>query len=277
LKRTYEFSAAGIVSVNEYQTRHNNPFCNSIDWADEFTFFLPTSSEVDMKRTFAFPCFLFFVVLIVVGCSRNQLIFGTATELEVVGAKSTATGEIEMNVGYDRGEIAYVPDNGGKGYSVLGAFESDIDILNGYYVNEVFATGEAAKRVVNSIDSQNGESRNKAETPPREEPIKTVDQNNGRSNNISNSISPLRPLLITTGTRFGFNSSFSWDNSVAVPFEVSLGYRRGNIAIIPIQEGEDEVRPIYADIIIGQGTLHSLLHSKCPAQPLQMRLNPNRA
>ncbi|UCD29663.1 MAG: hypothetical protein JSV03_04055 [Planctomycetota bacterium] len=138
-----------------------------------------------------------------------------------------------MKIGYDRGELAYVPDNGQDGYSVLGTFDSDIKLFSGYYVNEVFATGKAA-------DIASAGIANASFTPAEEADSEDKD--------------PAGPLLLTTGTRFGFHSIFSLKGGAVAPIDILLGYKRANVAVVPTKKGSPTARSAYADIVIGEGT-----------------------
>ncbi|MBA3011514.1 MAG: hypothetical protein KKF12_04715 [Proteobacteria bacterium] len=176
------------------------------------------------------------MVLLATGCSSKNLHFGTYTEFNVAGVEVKNTGNVGLKIGYDRSEVAYVPDNGKNGYSVLGTFDSDIKLFSGYYINEIFATGEAA----------NIAARELAKIPAQMEI--DCDQENGGKR--------AKPLLLSTGTRFGFHTQFSTSEggATATPFEILLGYKRANYAMVPVNEETDTVRSIYADIVIGEGS-----------------------
>ena len=189
------------------------------------------------NRAMIFGC-LVLITLMFTGCNRNYLVFGTYTEFDVAGVEAKPTGDVALKIGYDRAETAFVPDNGKDGYSVLGTFDSDILLFSGYYINEVFATGEAAKIASAEIAGVDYE--------PGEEPTGKVGE----------------PLLLSTGTRFGFHSIFSANpaGAGATPVDIMLGYKRANLAVVPTVAPDENdqtaraARSTYAEIVIGEGS-----------------------
>ena len=185
-----------------------------------------------INRVMLFGC-LVLVTLLSTGCGGKHLIFGTYTEFDVAGIEAKPTGDIALKIGFDRGELAYVPDNGQDGYSVLGTFDSDVQLFSGYYVNEVFATGKAADIASAGIAKASYTTTEKTD---------------------STDTAPVEPLLLTTGTRFGFHSIFSLKGGAVAPVDILLGYKRANFTVVPTKKGSPKARSVYADIVIGEGT-----------------------
>lgn len=177
--------------------------------------------------------YLVLISLLFNGCGGKHLVFGTYTEFDVAGIEAKPTGDIALKIGYNRGELAYVPDNGKDGYSVLGTFDSDVKLFSGYYVNEVFATGKAA-------DIASAGIANVSYIPAKDKDSTDID--------------PVEPLLLTTGTRFGFHSIFSLKGGAVAPVDILLGYKRANFTVVPTKKGSPTARSAYADIVIGEGS-----------------------
>ena len=206
-----------------------------------------------INRTMLFG-YLVILTLLFTGCAKNRLVFGTYTEFDVAGIEAKPTGDIALKIGYDRGEMAYVPDNGQDGYSVLGTFDSDVKLFSGYYVSEVFATGEAAD-IASAGITQNGNDSSGTTNNSGANANTGGSDINGNTDSLNNDL--VKPLLLTTGTRFGFHSLFSRKEGAMSPFDVMLGYKRANFAVVPTKKGVSKARSVYADIVIGEGSRRS--------------------
>lgn len=192
------------------------------------------------------------VVLLIAGCANNHLVFGTYTEFNVAAVEARPTGDVALKVGYDRGEVAYVPDNGGDGYAVFGNFESDIRMFSGYYLHEIFATGEAAN--IASADIAGAGDYVPRNYPPAK---------------------PEKPLLLTTGTRFGFHCIFAVSGQSATPVDVLLGYKRANYTVVPTIPGAAEARSVYADLVVGEGSRRARAAEKTGAPSQSAGIGPS--
>jgi|GEM_PF-6144452 len=167
-------------------------------------------------------CALFFLLAVLVsGCAHN-LYFGTATS---VGLDVAGTTKIPSKIAfaYDRSEIAIVPDNQeGDAHSVFASLDSEWTWFNGFFVKQNFATGQAAEIAA-------------ADTAETQYDLGGTPRTN-------------KPLIFTTGTRLGIDLSFG--HTANAPASLLIGYKRGEMSLIPDVADKTVVDPVYADIVI---------------------------
>lgn len=153
------------------------------------------------------------------GCS-NKLVFATHTSL---GLDVSGTAEVPDHVSfsYDREEAAIVPrKTDGEAHSVYGGLDSDISWWHGSIIKQTFATGDAARIATGS---------------PAQAATNSTDSTS------------TKPLVFVTGTTFGLHLSAGEGQ---VQPDLLLGYRRGEAAYIPVPDPNQEVRSVYADLLI---------------------------
>ena len=173
-------------------------------------------------RRIRYIAFLFMSVALLVGCGSN-LYFGTATS---VGLNVSGTSKLpnKISFAYDRGEVAIVPDDSaGNPHSVFGSLDSEWTWIDGFYVTQNFATGEAADLVAKES------CVNVNYTPPA-------------------SPAPSKPLVFTTGTTLGINIEFG--QTASAPMSFLVGYRRAEMTLMPDVAGKEKIDPVFADISI---------------------------
>jgi hypothetical protein len=152
------------------------------------------------------------------GCKR-PVVFGTHTSIGL-DVSGTANYPNHVSFSYDREEVALVPrKSDGEAHSVFGGLDSDISFWKGSVIKQTFATGEAAKIATGSGD--------------------------GRGTNAT--VAGEEPLVFVTGTSFGLH--LKTGESEMSP-SLLLGYRRAETAFIPVPDPTQEVRSVYADILI---------------------------
>ncbi|MCP5520440.1 MAG: hypothetical protein H7A46_02680 [Verrucomicrobiales bacterium] len=157
--------------------------------------------------------------LLTTGCS-NKVVFATHTSL---GLDVSGTAEVpdHVSLSYDREEAAIVPRKAdGQAHSVYGGLDTDISWWHGSVIKQTFATGEAAKIATNP-----------------ETEVSTDDTDNDST----------KPLVFVTGTTFGLHLSAGQGQ---IKPDLLMGYRRGEAAYIPVPDPNQEVRSVYADLLI---------------------------
>lgn len=175
-----------------------------------------------MKRSLITLCALP-VLAVLTGC-HNHVIFSTHTSagLDVSG---TAQYPDKVSFSYNRQEVAIVPrKTNGEAHSVFGGMDSDISFMNGSVIKQTFATGDAAVLASGGV------------TNP---PVGTTDPSKA-------------PLVFMTATTFGLHLTAG--ESQMSP-NLLMGYRRAEAAMIPVPDSAQEVRPVYADILINTKSL----------------------
>lgn len=166
-------------------------------------------------------------VLLATGCS-NKVVFATHTSL---GLDVSGTAEIPDHVSfsYAREEAAIVPrKSDGEAHSVFGGIDSDISWWHGSIIKQTFATGEAAKIATRE------DARTATGSPSKTSTNRTTDKTT-------------KPLVFVTGTTFGLQLSAGEGQ---VQPKLVMGYRRGEGAYIPVPDPNEEVRSVYADLLI---------------------------
>lgn len=174
-----------------------------------------------MKPTFTLLTALGLAALVAGGCS-NKLVFATHTSY---GLDVSGTAEIPNRVSfsYNRQETAIVPrKTDGEAHSVFGGLDSDIHWWEGAVIKQTFATGEAAK-------------------------IATGSARAAGAHDTTTKTNSTKPLIFLTGTTFGLHLS-AGDGQVQP--SLLMGYRRAEAAYIPVPDPAQEVRSVYADVLI---------------------------
>jgi hypothetical protein len=156
--------------------------------------------------------------LLVCGCAK-PVVFTTHTSIGL-DVSGTAQFPNKVSFSYNRQEAALVPrQTNGEAHSVFGGLDSDISFWRGSVIKQTFATGEAAK-----IATGGGTGRANTSTNPATD-----------------------SLVFFTGTTFGLHLTAG--ESQMAP-NLLMGYRRAEAAYIPVPDPGQEVRSVYADVLI---------------------------
>jgi hypothetical protein len=170
----------------------------------------------------------FAVAFLLTGCSStDQVVFFTTTD---IGINADLTTQTTM-IGYDRIEgmigPAYV-DTGAVPHTVA-IMKSNLAVLDPK-ISQIYATGLAADRVTDKLDST---------TPP---PDELADGTR-------------RPMFFGTSSNMGLKIGWS---TQAVPDSINFGYKRKEFSVIPLQKHmdgkEDHYPSVFASIVIDQST-----------------------
>ena len=157
-------------------------------------------------------------LLLLSGCAK-PVVFSTHTSIGL-DVSGTAQYPNKVSFSYNRQEAALVPrQTNGEAHSVFGGLDSDISFWKGSIIKQTFATGEAAK-----IATGGGDGKNTTSTNPATD-----------------------SLVFFTGTTFGLH--LTGGESQMSP-NLLMGYRRAEAAYIPVPDPGQEVRSVYADILI---------------------------
>jgi len=157
-------------------------------------------------------------MLLLGGCAR-PVVFSTHTSIGL-DVSGTAQYPNRVSFSYNRQETALVPrQTNGAAHSVFGGLDSDISFWKGSVIKQTFATGEAAKIATGKGDGTHAASTNAATAS----------------------------LVFFTGTTFGLH--LTTGESQMSP-NLLMGYRRAEAAYIPVPDPGQEVRSVYADILI---------------------------
>lgn len=160
------------------------------------------------------------VALLTSGCA-NKLVFTTKSS---IGLDVSGTAEVpnKVSFSYNRQELSIVPrKSNGDAHSVYGGLDADIGFWSGSVIKQTFATGIAA-------DLASGGALPAAAA--------AATQNTETDS-----------LVFCTATTFGLHLS-AGDGQVQP--NMLMGYRRGEAAYIPVPDPAQEVRPVYADLLI---------------------------
>ncbi len=156
--------------------------------------------------------------LVLAGCAK-PVVFSTQTSIGL-DVSGTAQYPNKVSFSYNRQEAALVPrQSNGEAHSVFGGLDSDISFWKGSVIKQTFATGEAAKIATGAGDGQHRASTNTATDS----------------------------LVFFTGTTFGLH--LTTGESQMSP-NLLMGYRRAEAAYIPVPDPGQEVRSVYADVLI---------------------------
>lgn len=172
-----------------------------------------------MKRKIA--VLLLFATLLLAGC-KSRVVFTTHTSLGL-DVSGTAQMPNKVSFSYNRFEGAIVPrKTNGEAHSVYGGMDADMKFFGGHTIKQTFATGKAAM-------------------------LATGAKTNGVDFPGSRTVQGDHPLVFLTATTFGLHLTAG--ESEMSP-NMLLGYRRSEAAVIPVPEPGQEVRSVYADILI---------------------------
>lgn len=167
--------------------------------------------------------FLLILILAALLSGCKNLYFGTSTSvgLDVSGTSKIPT---KASFAFDRSEIAIVPDDSeGNAHSVFASLDSEWTWFNGFIVDQIFATGEAA-------DIAATEPRISVQYDPK-------DLNTSK-----------KPLVFATGTKLGIDIDFGL--TASAPASLLVGYKRSEMTIIPDVAGKKKLNSVFADISI---------------------------
>jgi hypothetical protein len=156
------------------------------------------------------------------GCA-NRVVFVTHSS---VGLDVSGTAQLpnKVSFSFERYEAAIVPrKTNGEAHSVFGGMDADMTWFRGHTIKQTFATGEAARLAAG------GTSDN---------PVNTTNRDTA-------------PLIFLTATTYGLNLS-AGEQSMSP--NLLLGYRRTEASVIPVPDSAQEVRSVYADILINSAT-----------------------
>ena len=168
---------------------------------------------------------LFVILCLAVGC-KSRVVFTTQTSLGL-DVSGTAQWPNKVSFSYNRFEGAIVPrKTNGEAHSVYGGMDADINFFSGHTIKQTFATGKAAMLV-------SGADTNGVDFPGTE--------SGGKDH----------PLVFLTATTFGLHLTAG---EKEMSPNLLLGYRRSEAAVIPVPEPAQEVRSVYADILINSST-----------------------
>lgn len=195
--------------------------------------------------------FLFVLACIsVYGCNtgRNSILFVTKTSIAVDVDINPTT----FDVGYGRyeGSIAPVQEDG-KAFPLLTSISSDGGISSGVFgsgVAQNFGVGNAAIIMSGYLGSDSN---------PSEEYRKTMTSNDlfDSSAKIIGNLEKARRYYFGTKTIFGFTTSFAGESGHnAVPESIVLGYKRKELAYVPIMTKEADTTHYIPSMIAASGT-----------------------
>jgi len=160
-------------------------------------------------------------LVLVAGC-RNRVVFTTQTSLGL-DVSGTAQLPNKVSMSYNRFEVALVPrKTNGEAHAVYGGLDADVKFFAGHTIKQTFATGKAAMLATGA-------------------PTNGVDFPGARK------VSSDHPLVFLTATTFGLHLTAG---EKEMSPNLLLGYRRSEAAVIPVPEPAQEVRSVYADILI---------------------------
>ena len=159
------------------------------------------------------------------GCA-NRVIFTTQTSLGL-DVSGTAQMPNKVSLSYNRFEGSIVPrKTNGEAHSVYGGLDADITFFNGHTIKQTFATGKAAM-------------------------IATGAQTKDADGKASKAVINDAPLIFLTATTFGLHLAAG---EKEMSPNMLLGFRRSEAAVIPVPDPAQEVRSVYADILINSTT-----------------------
>lgn len=155
------------------------------------------------------------------GC-QSRVIFTTQTSLGL-DVSGTAQVPNKVSFSYNRFEGSIVPrKTNGEAHSVYGGLDADMSFFDGSTIKQTFATGKAAMLATEA-------STNGVDFPG----ATTVNKNSS--------------LIFLTATTFGLHLTAG---EKQMSPNLLRGYRRSEAAVIPVPDPSEEVRSVYADILI---------------------------
>jgi len=159
------------------------------------------------------------------GC-QSRVVFTTHTSMGL-DVSGTAQLPNKVSFSYNRFEAAIVPrKTNGEAHAVYGGMDADMKFFGGHTIKQTFATGKAAMLATGS-------------------PTDGVDFPGSRK------VKGEHPLVFLTATTFGLHLTAG---EKEMSPNLLLGYRRSEAAVIPVPEPAQEVRSVYADILINSNS-----------------------
>lgn len=156
------------------------------------------------------------------GCTANRVIFSTHTSLGL-DVSGTAQMPDKVSFSYNRFEGAIVPrKTNSEAHSVYGGMDADIHFFDSHTIKQTFATGKAAMLATGADTADVVTSGGKVFT-----------------NNY--------PLVFLTATTFGLHLTAGEQQMSP---NLLMGYRRSEAAVVPVPDPAEEVRSVYADLLI---------------------------
>jgi hypothetical protein len=158
-----------------------------------------------------------------IGCN-TPVVFTTHTSLGL-DVSGTAQLPNKVSFSYNRFEGSIIPrKTNGEAHSVYGGMDADMSFFSGQTIKQTFATGKAAMLATHADTDGITVGTTK---PDRD------------------------ALVFLTSTTFGLHLT-SGEQQMAP--NLLLGYRRAESAMIPVPDPAQEVRSVYADILINTAT-----------------------
>lgn len=174
-----------------------------------------------MKLTGLFSIFL---VSILAGC-QTPVAFNTHTSLGL-DVSGTAQMPNKVSLSYNRFEGAIVPrKTDGEAHSVYGGMDADIKFFDSHIIKQTFATGKAAMNASEAVQKSDSQTN-----------THITDQD---------------PLVFVTATTFGLHLTAGEQQMSP---NLLMGYRRTEAALIPVPDPSQEVRSVYADLLINSSS-----------------------
>jgi hypothetical protein len=157
------------------------------------------------------------------GC-KTPVVFTTHTSLGL-DVSGTAQMPNKVSFSYNRFEGAIVPrKSNGEAHSVYGGMDADVNFFAGHTIKQTFATGKAAM-LATGADTTG------------------VNYTSLNTNQAA--------LVFVTATTFGLHLTAGEQQMSP---NLLMGYRRTEAAMIPVPDPGQEVRSVYADILINSST-----------------------
>ena len=197
--------------------------------------------------------------LFLFGCGTG-LYFGTATS---VGLDVSGTSKMpdKISFAYDRAEVVIVPDDSsGRPHSVFASLDSEWTWLDGFYVSQVFATGEAAK-IVTTEGAAVETTEAKGAKPGKAAESKTTTAPPG-GNEPADSKGSGMPLLFVTGTKLGI--AIEIGQTTSAPMSLLVGYRRAEMTLMPDAAGKNDIESVFADMTIDSRDITTTTRPELP-------------
>lgn len=158
-------------------------------------------------------------LVLVAGC-KTPVVFSTHTSLGL-DVSGTAQLPNKVSFSYHRFEGAIVPrKTNGESHSVYGGLDADLKFFGGHVIKQTFATGKAAMLATDA--GTNG-----------------LGKTSGNSSRAA--------LVFATATTFGLHLTAGEQQMSP---NLLLGYRRSEAALVPVPDPAQEVRSVYAHLLI---------------------------
>jgi len=179
------------------------------------------------------------------GCSTTEdvLYFGTGTSLGL-DISGTVGAPDKVSLAYRRDEIAIIPPGcDGVAYPVLGTMDYDINFGAGLQLRQHFATGYAAELAAGAPETF---------TIADNETSRLSDSNKKECKDTAKADKPsekprMKTMVFATDTIYGLDLNAG--QGATAP-NLTVGHRRLESAIVPIESRSHQVRSVFADISI---------------------------